>query len=301
MSQHHTRGQQEGGWVGQALTCDIWGGTVDCFEDTDLFTHVTGRSQTQTTDQTGGQVGQDVTVQVWHDHDDLAVLGWVGGQLQGGVVDQLEAHLDFWVVLGDFLCALDEQTVGQLHDGGLVDDNDFVSAGFLGVFERVSDDSLGGLFGDQLDRLDHAWDNDVFDTRVLTFCVFSDKHGVDVFVWGLVADDGLTWSDVGEQAEGSSQGQVHRLVALTDWRCQWALQGNHVFVDRVHRWLWDGGDTVDQRWRDVDGFPVDRHLGRVVDLHHRVRDFLTNTVTLDQGDVVSAVGVWRAQVLTCHF
>ena len=301
VSQHHTRGQQQGGWVSQALAGDVRGGTVDGLEDADLLTHVTGGSQAQATDQTGGQVGQDVTVQVWHDHDDLAVGGWVGGQLQGGVVDQLEADLDFRIVLGDLLGALDEQAVGQLHDGGLVDDNDLVSAGGLGVLEGVSDDSLGGLLGDQLDRLDDAGNNDVLDTGVLTLGVFSDQDGVDVVVWGLVADNGLAGSDVGEETERSSQGQVHGLVALTDRGGQGALERNLVLVDRVHGGLRDRGHTVDQRRGHVDRLPVDRNLGGLVDLHHCVRDFLTDTVTLDQGDVVSAVGVWCAEILACHF
>lgn len=274
---------------------------MDGFEDTHLFTHVTGRSQTQTTDQTGGQVGQDVTVQVWHDHDNLAVEGWVGGQLQGGVVNEFEAHLDVWVVLGDFLGALDEQTVRQLHDGSLVDNDNFVSAGGSGVFEGVSDDSLGGLLSDQLDRLDDTWDDDVFDTGVLTFGVFSNQDGVDVVVWGLVADNGLTRSDVGEQTEGSSQGQVHGLVTLTNWGGQWTLKRNLVLVDRVDRWFWDRGDTVDERRGHVDRLPVDRDLCCLVDLDHRVRDLFTDTVTLDQGDVVSAVGVWSAEILACDF
>ena len=301
VSQHHTRGQQQGGWVSQTLTGDVWGGTVDGFENADLLTHVTGRSQTQATDQTGRQVGQDVTVQVWHNHDDLAVGGWVGGQLQGGVVDQLEADLDVRVVLGDFLGALDEQPVGQLHDGGLVDNNDLVSTGGLGVLEGVSNDSLGGLLGDQLDRLDDTRDNDVLDTGVLTLGVFSDQDGVDVVVWGLVADNGLTWSDVGEKTKRSSQGQVHRLVTLTDRGGQRTLEGNLVLVDGVDGRLWDRGDTVDQRRGHVNRLPVDRDLGGIVDLHHGVGDLLTDTVTLDQGDVVSAVGVRCAEVLACHF
>lgn len=177
-----------------------------------------------------------------------------------------------------------------------MDDQNFQSARFSGVFEGVSDDSFGGLLSDKLDGLHDTWDNNVLDTGVLTFGVFSDQDGVDVFVWGLVALDGLTRSDVGEKTKGSSQGQVHRLVALTDRGGQRPLKSNQVSVDRVDSRLWDGGHTVDERRSHVHRLPVDGHASSLVDSHDRVRDLFTNTVTLDERHGVTAVD-WSACVL----
>ena len=41
----------------------------------------------------------------------------------------------------------------------------------------------------------------VFDTRILSLCIFSNENGVNVVVRGLVSFDRQTWSDVGEEVE----------------------------------------------------------------------------------------------------
>ena len=102
------------------------------------------------------------------------------------------------------------------HDGRLVDGGDSVSAADLGVVERVSGDSLRGLVGDELDRLDDPVDELVLDTRVLALGVLTDEHRVDIVVSGLEPDDGRAGSDVGEQVERSSERQVERNVSLSD-------------------------------------------------------------------------------------
>ncbi|KAH3680001.1 hypothetical protein WICPIJ_008477 [Wickerhamomyces pijperi] len=239
----------------------------------------------------------DVTVQVWHNHDDVVVLGWLGDNLQGGVVDDLEVKGDVWEGLGDFLGGFDEQTVRELHDGGLVDNQDLLSVDGTGVFESVLDHLFGGFSGDKLDGLDDTWDNGVFDTGVFTFGVFSDQDGVDVFVWGGVTFNGLGWSDVGEKIKGLSQGQVQRSVTLTDWGGQWAFQGNQVLVDGVNGGLWNGSVTVLDDWGNVTGFPFNWNLSSSVDLLDGLGDFDTDTVTFDERDNVVTVSVLDTVVL----
>lgn len=87
----------------------------------------------------------------------------------------------------------------------------------LGVVESVSSDSLGSLVGNQLDGLNDTIDDLVLDTRVLSLGVLSDEDGVDVVVGGLEPDDGSARSDVGEEVEGSSKGEVEGNVSLSDW------------------------------------------------------------------------------------
>jgi hypothetical protein len=43
----------------------------------------------------------------------------------------------------------------------------------------------------------------VLDTRVFSFCVLTDQDSVDVVVCGLVALDGDTWTNVGEEGEST--------------------------------------------------------------------------------------------------
>jgi hypothetical protein len=71
--QHHQRTQQQGGRVGQSFSGDIRSGTVDGLENGSVLSDVTRWRQTETSNKTGAHVGQDVSVQVGHDHDGVSV------------------------------------------------------------------------------------------------------------------------------------------------------------------------------------------------------------------------------------
>ena len=204
--QHHQGAEQEGGGVSQGLASDVGGGAVDGLEDGALVTDVAGGREAETADQTGAHVREDVTVQVGHDEDLVVVGKRVGDHLQAGVVEQLVVELDAGEVLGDIAGGVEEETVGHLHDGGLVDDADLLAADLLGVLEGESQDTLAGLPGDQLDALDDTVDDDVLDARVFTLGVLANQDGVNVVVCGLVAGDGPAWPQVGEEVEGSPKG-----------------------------------------------------------------------------------------------
>ena len=136
---------------------------------------------------------------------------------EAGSVEEVLVVGDLGVLLSDLSACLEEHTVRQLHNGCLVDGGHSVSAADLGVVERVPGDSLRGLVGDELDRLDDSVHELVLDTRVLSLGVLSDEDGVDVVVSGLEPDDGRAGSDVGEQVERSSESQVERNVSLSDY------------------------------------------------------------------------------------
>jgi hypothetical protein len=214
--QHHDGGEEESGGVGKALAGNVGSGTVDGLEDGALVTNVARGGQTETTDQTGAHVGKNVTVQVGHNQDLVVVRGGVGDDLEAGVVEELGVELDIGVLLGHLAGGVEEEAVGHLHDGGLVDGADLVLADLLGVLKGVAEDALGSLAGDELDGLDNTVDNDVLDARVFSLGVLTDENGVDTVVGGLVALDGLARTDVGEEVEGTTEGQVERDVALAD-------------------------------------------------------------------------------------
>ena len=48
----------------------------------------------------------------------------------------------------------------------------------------------------------------VLDTRVLSFCVFTDENGVNIIIWCLISGNGDAWPDVGEKVESPSECQV---------------------------------------------------------------------------------------------
>lgn len=216
VSEHHDGAEEEGGGVGEALAGNVRGGAVDGLEDGALIADVARGGEAETADEAGAHVGENVAVEVGHDEDLVVVGGGVGDHLEARVVEELGVELDAGEVLGHLLGDLEEQTVRQLHDGGFVDDADLLATNRLGVLEGESEDALAGLAGDELDALDDAIDDDVLDARVFTLGVLSDQDGVDVIVGGLVASDRAAGSQVGEEVEGSSEGEVEGDMALAN-------------------------------------------------------------------------------------
>lgn len=214
--QHHDGAQKQSSGVGKTLASDIGSGTMDGLEDGALVTNVTGGGETKTTDETGTHVGQNVTVQVGHDKDLVVVGGGVSDDLQARVVQQLSVELDVREVLGDVTGSVEEKTVGHLHDGGLVHNADLLLVDGLGVLEGETQDTLGGLLGDELNALDNTINNNVLNTGVFTLSVLTDQDSVDTIVGGLETGDGAAGTDVGEQVKGTTESQVQGDVTLTN-------------------------------------------------------------------------------------
>ena len=187
MLQHHDTTQQQRRRVREPLPRDIRGGTVHGLEDGALVADIARRGQTQTTDQAGAHIGQDVAVQVGHDEDLVVIRGGIRDDLQAGVVEQLSVKVDVRVTFADFAGAAQEETVGHFHDGGFVHDAHLSPSDVFCVLEGEFEDALGGCSGDELDALHDTVDDYVFDAGVFAFGVFTDENGVDVVVGGFVA------------------------------------------------------------------------------------------------------------------
>lgn len=206
--QHHNAAKEQGSRVGKALASNIGGRAMDSLEDRALPANVTGGSETETTDQASAHVRENVTVQIGH-HKHLIVVGCrVGSNVQASVVQQLSVELDIREVLGDVTGKVEEETVGHLHDGGLVYNTDLLLVDRAGVLEGIAEDTLRSILGDELDALHNTWYNDMLDTRVFTLGVLTDQNGVDIVVGCLVSCDRPAGTDVGEKVECTTQGQV---------------------------------------------------------------------------------------------
>ncbi len=82
-------------------------------------------------------------------------------------------------------------------------------------------------------------------------------HSVDIVVSSLVALYRDTWSDVGEQGECPSEGQVKRDVSFSDGSSERTFQSDSVLLDTVDGRLRNGGFTVDEDRCDVYLLPLD--------------------------------------------
>ena len=156
----------------------------------------------------------------------------------------------------------------------------------LGVFKSVSENSGTGRLGDKLDGLNDTRDNDVFNTRVLTLSVFTDKNSVNTLVRSLETNNGLAWSDVGEKVESSSKSQVKRDVTLTDGGSKRTLKSDKVLLDGVNSITGNGSLSIDKDGGNINRFPLNWDLGRLVNLLDSLRNFRTDTITLNQGDSI---------------
>ena len=217
MSQHHDGTEKKSGRVGESFALNIRGGSVNGFEDGALITDISGGGETEATDQTSAHIGENVTIQVGHNHDFIVVRSWVGGDLEASVVQQLGIEFDFWEVLGNSLGGRQEKTITHLHDGGLVYHANLELVDIVGILESESDNLLTGLLGNQLDALHHSVNYDVLNARIFSFGVLSDQDCVNSIVWSLVSGNGAARSDVGEEVECTAESKIKRDVSLANW------------------------------------------------------------------------------------
>ena len=215
---------------------------MDSLEDGALVTNVAGGGQTKTTNETSAHVGQNVTVEVRHDQDLVVVGERVGGHLQAGVVEKLGVELDIGVLLGELAGDAQEEAIGHLHDGGLVHNAHLLAANRLSVLEGISQDTLAGLAGNELDALHNTVHNNVLNTRVLALGVLTDQDGVDIVVGGLEAGNRSAGTEVGEKVECSAESKVERDVALANWGLDVEVRTNYGHGQRRGMGMWPYGE-----------------------------------------------------------
>lgn len=297
VSQEHAAAENHGSGVGLVLALDIQTDvTAAGLEDGNLTAHVAAGDDTGATDQGGANVGQDATVQVRHDHD-VELLG-AGDGLHGGVVDNHVVDLEGRVLLGGLVEGAAEQTVGQLHDVGLVDAGDLLAAVGEGEGEGELGNALRLGAGDDLEGLDDAGDALVLEARVLALGVLTDDAQVDVLVAGLVAGDVLDQGDAGIDVQLLAHGHVEALVAgAADGRVQNSLEAELVALERGHALaeglLGSQGALLDTGHLDL--LPLDGHVVGLEDGLDGLGNLSTDTVSGDQGDSVLAAKLGRLE------
>jgi len=124
--QHHATTEQQRSRVRLVLALDVKTNVSAAGLEHGNFTaHVAAGDDTGATDETGTDVGENTAVKVGRDHD--VELLRAGYTLHAGVVHNHVVGDDTGVVLSDTLDGVAEETVGKLHDVGLVDDGDLLA------------------------------------------------------------------------------------------------------------------------------------------------------------------------------
>lgn len=232
VAEEHGAGKDHGAGVSLVLALDVQTDvTATRLEDGNITAHVAARDDTGTTNEGGTDVGQNATVQVRHDQH-IELLG-ARDSLHGGVVDNHIVGLEGRVVLGNLVESAAEQTVGKLHDVGLVNASDLLAV----VGQSEAESELGNALGlgasDNLQGLDNTLHGLVLQTGVLTLGVLTDNAKVDVLVAGVVTGDVLDQRDRGIDIQLLTKGNVERLVARAlDGSVQDTLQTELVALER---------------------------------------------------------------------
>jgi hypothetical protein len=205
-----------------------------------------------------------------------------GDTLHRGVVDNHVVGLKSRVVLTDLLDGVAEETIGELHDVGLVDAGNLLAV----VGERKGESELGNalrlLAGDDLERLDDAVDRLVLETRVLALGVLTDDAEVDVLVARLVTGDVLEEDNGGVDVEFLTKGDVEGAVAgALNGSVQDTLQTELVALERGDGLAEEllGVDVASLDTGNVDLLPLNGNVVCLEDLLDRLGNLSTDTVT----------------------
>ena len=292
VTEEHGSAEEQSGRVGLVLALDVKTNVSAAgFENSDITAHVAAGNDTGASNKSGGNVGQNTTVQVGHDHD-IELLGSADA-LHGGVIDDHVVGLELGEVLGQSVEGATEKTVGQLHDVGLVDAGDLLAV----VGEREAEGELGNALrlgaGDDLERLNDAGHALMLETTVFTLGVLTDNAEIDILVTGDQAGDVLDKGDGGVDVELLTQGDVEGGVAGTaDGRVEDTLQAELVAPERGDGLgeciLGAGGRRGVVQAGYLDLLPCDRYVVGLEDGLDALGNLGTDTITGDEGDGVLA-------------
>ena len=279
--QQHAR-EHQGRGVGLVLARVLGRGTVHGLEDGRLGADIRPRRDTQTADETGAQVTDDVPVEVRQD-EYVVQLGLLD-ELHAHVVDDAVLEGDPALVLGgDRPATLQEQAVRELHDVGLVDGRDLAPPVGDRVLEGEAGDPLGSRPGDDLDALGGIRADHVLDSGVEVFGVLADDDQVHVVVAGLEARDGPDGSEVRVQPQSLPQGDVDGPKSDTNGRRDGSLERDLVPQDGVENRLGKGCSLLGHDGlAGVHDLPVEFDTRGVQDAPCRLGQFGADTVSGDE-------------------
>lgn len=215
VSQHHRSGENESSGVCDILSTDIETDvTSSRLENGNLFSKVSTGDDTGASNETAGNVGDDVSVQVGrYEHVKLA---WVGHQLHASVIDNHFTELNLWVLLSNATSSVQEQTVRHLHNVSLVDRVDLLAAVCLRILESKTSYLLALLCSRHLQRLHYTRNSLVLQTRILSLYLLADHYQVDALVASLDGGQRANRYDFYGLLERATNKQVtrHRSVSV---------------------------------------------------------------------------------------
>ena len=237
--------------VDLVLALVLRGRAVRRLEDRGVLAEVRARRHPEAADHAGGEVGEDVAVQV-REHEHVVLLRPLD-ELHAHVVHDPVVELDVAVLVRDLARNAQPEAVGELHDVRLVHGRDLAAAVAARVVEGELEDAARAGDGDRLDRdagvapaelpalrfdpVDQLLGVGrallVLDPGVEVLGVLADDDQVDVVEARAHALVGLARPHLRVEVETLAEADVDRAEAAADRRRDRALERRAVLADRV--------------------------------------------------------------------
>ena len=286
--QHQHSGEEQRGRVRDALAGDVGRAAVHRFEHGAREAQVRGAYDTQSADEARAEIRHDVAVQV-RQHQHVEPLGRED-ELHARRVDDALVVGDLGILARDGPDAVEKQPVAHLHDVGLVDRGHALAPVPARVLERESSDSRRRLLGDDLQALDDAGNDLVFQPGVEILGVLADDDEVDVAETRRHARQVPHGAKIRVEVEPLPKTDVHAREAFPHRSRDRTLERDRVAPDRLEKLrrkrraaLLDGNDA------GVLTFPFDRDLGSGEDPNDCISDFRTDAIAWDESDLCEPI------------
>src|SRR6266850_989672 len=140
-----------------------------CFKSRPQLANVCSRNETETADEAGAKIRNDVAVKILKQHH-IKLLG-PHHELHARVIDNLVVRFYLGVITGNVAKTVEEKPIRQFHDVGFVNCRDLFPSFTTRILKRKSRDASRRFLGNDFDALDNTGYDDMFDSRVEIFGV----------------------------------------------------------------------------------------------------------------------------------
>ena len=201
--------------------------------------------------------------------------------------DQLHARVvyDFVITfnLGIFFGYIaengQEHAIAEFHDIGFVDAGHFMTIMGQGVLKSGADDAAAGMTGDDFDGMHFIIIDFFFYAGIEIFCVFTERHQIDVGKWRFDGCVGFCRADIGKEIVFFAQHDINGTESFADRCGNWRFEQDVRLFKGLECGIRHEG-TVAFVFSStyVEKFIIKRGFGSIQDVNDGIGDFRANAI-----------------------
>ena len=258
---------------------------MDGLEHRALIADVGGAAEPHRSGHFGGDVGNDVAVQV--ERDDHIEVAWTRSDARRADIDDHVIGDNVRVLAPDLVKHFVKEAVGEFHDVVLRHARHMLAPVDSRVLERVADDPFAAGTRDELEALIHFVRLPVLDAGIEILFVLPHDHEVDTGVLGRdVRIEAHAGAHVGVEPQRLANGHVERLEPTSLRRGDRALEEHARSSQRLPRRRFDAralSATVDLL-TDFYDFRCNARPRRRKNAKRGFHDFWANAIAVRYSD-----------------